>query len=155
MEIITKDAARERGLQRYFTGKPCKHGHVSERYVSTCICVECGKQHSRAGAGKDLETKRAKYAAKPKSEEFIARGRQRAKEWREKNLERARLASRLYQRENRETRLAYHREWRAMNREDQRAKYNARREMWRENPMFQIKERVGQLIRASLRDKGF
>jgi len=26
---------------RYFTGKPCPHGHVCERYVSTWQCVEC------------------------------------------------------------------------------------------------------------------
>lgn len=26
---------------RYFTGKPCKRGHVAERYLSTRGCVEC------------------------------------------------------------------------------------------------------------------
>lgn len=26
---------------RYFTGEPCKHGHVSERYVHSRKCVEC------------------------------------------------------------------------------------------------------------------
>lgn len=26
---------------RYFTGKPCKRGHLSERYLSTRGCVEC------------------------------------------------------------------------------------------------------------------
>ena len=25
----------------YFTGKPCKNGHISERYKSTNMCVEC------------------------------------------------------------------------------------------------------------------
>lgn len=46
-EIITKAEAKARGLQRYFTGKPCKHGHVCERHVIHSNCVECGKIKSR------------------------------------------------------------------------------------------------------------
>lgn len=38
---IARENARALGLQRYFTGKPCRHGHVAERYVSTRICVGC------------------------------------------------------------------------------------------------------------------
>ena len=43
MEIITRAEARERGLTRYFTGKPCKNGHISERTVSRMICILCQK----------------------------------------------------------------------------------------------------------------
>jgi hypothetical protein len=32
--IITHKEARERGLKRFFTGLPCKHGHVSERQAN-------------------------------------------------------------------------------------------------------------------------
>jgi hypothetical protein len=28
---------------RYFTGKPCKNGHIAERYSGNRECVECGK----------------------------------------------------------------------------------------------------------------
>jgi len=42
MQIITRKEAREKGLKRYFTGKPCKRGHVAERYVShNRPCVVC------------------------------------------------------------------------------------------------------------------
>lgn len=41
MEIITRQQAKEQGLARYFTGKPCKHGHISEKTVSGGSCVEC------------------------------------------------------------------------------------------------------------------
>jgi hypothetical protein len=34
------------GLFYYTTGKPCKNGHVCERYVSTSACVECVRQQS-------------------------------------------------------------------------------------------------------------
>lgn len=32
---------------RYFTGKPCKRGHVAERYTCSCKCVECRKEDKR------------------------------------------------------------------------------------------------------------
>lgn len=37
----TADAARRSGALFYFTGKPCKHKHIAERYTSTHGCVEC------------------------------------------------------------------------------------------------------------------
>jgi hypothetical protein len=40
-EIITRREARDRGLAKYMTGKPCKHGHVGERRTDTGNCVEC------------------------------------------------------------------------------------------------------------------
>lgn len=33
--------AKAQGLKFYCTGKPCKHGHLSDRYTSTAICVKC------------------------------------------------------------------------------------------------------------------
>lgn len=41
MEIISKKEAKELGLARYFTGKPCKNGHVSETYTSSGKCCTC------------------------------------------------------------------------------------------------------------------
>jgi hypothetical protein len=38
---ISRGNARERGLDRYFTGKPCKRGHMVERYLSNGECVAC------------------------------------------------------------------------------------------------------------------
>lgn len=29
--------------RRYFTGKPCKWGHIAERFVSSGTCVECNR----------------------------------------------------------------------------------------------------------------
>jgi len=44
MKIITRKEAKEQGLKRYFTGKPCKHGHVSER-LTYGGCIECKVQY--------------------------------------------------------------------------------------------------------------
>lgn len=46
MNIISCKDARQLGLKRYFTGKPCKHGHVSERHV-TGGCVVCANLDQR------------------------------------------------------------------------------------------------------------
>ena len=41
LQIIDRRTAHTRGFKRFFTGKPCRRGHVSERYVSNAACVEC------------------------------------------------------------------------------------------------------------------
>jgi hypothetical protein len=43
MKIISREQAVQRGLTRYFTGKPCKLGHISERMVSNWSCIICLK----------------------------------------------------------------------------------------------------------------
>lgn len=41
MKIINLSEAKAAGLTKYFTGKPCKHGHVAERYVGGGACTDC------------------------------------------------------------------------------------------------------------------
>lgn len=41
MEIITRKEARDLGLKFYFTGKPCKYGHVDNRRTSNGMCLGC------------------------------------------------------------------------------------------------------------------
>ena len=47
MEIISEKEARARGLTRYFTGVPCKRGHVAERRVSDRGCIECRREDDK------------------------------------------------------------------------------------------------------------
>lgn len=35
--------AREHDVSRYFTGKPCKRGHIAERIFPNGNCIECNK----------------------------------------------------------------------------------------------------------------
>lgn len=46
-KIISRSEALSQGLKRYFTGKPCKHGHVAERLSSDRSCMECAKIKGR------------------------------------------------------------------------------------------------------------
>lgn len=39
--IRTREEARALGLKQYYTGKPCKHGHVEPRAVVNGTCLEC------------------------------------------------------------------------------------------------------------------
>lgn len=39
--IMSRAEAKSRGLNKYFTGKPCKHGHVGPRWVKSPNCVTC------------------------------------------------------------------------------------------------------------------
>jgi Recombination endonuclease VII len=41
MELITAREAFDKGFTRYFTGKPCKNGHIVERMISNGSCVDC------------------------------------------------------------------------------------------------------------------
>ena len=41
MQIISRAEAKAKGPKRYFTGKPCKCGHVAERQVLNATCVDC------------------------------------------------------------------------------------------------------------------
>jgi len=35
------ELAKKEGKKRYFTGRPCKHGHTSERFTSGGACIAC------------------------------------------------------------------------------------------------------------------
>lgn len=41
LEIITKEESKIKGLSHYFTGIPCKHGHLSRRNTRTSHCLAC------------------------------------------------------------------------------------------------------------------
>ena len=58
-KINTQKEARKQGLKRYFTGKPCKNGHVSERYIGGG-CLECMPTAGKKWRKKNGE-KRKKY----------------------------------------------------------------------------------------------
>lgn len=45
MAIISRDEAHKAQQKYYFTGRPCKNGHTSPRYVSTSGCIDCLSRH--------------------------------------------------------------------------------------------------------------
>ena len=90
--VISRAEAKALGLKHYFTGKPCKRGHVAERYVSGNGCVECDRARALEWRAANLEKARerdravaCKYrAANP------GKDRERKRKWRAANPEKAR-----------------------------------------------------------------
>lgn len=54
MNLINRQDAIAQGLTRYFTGKPCKHGHVVERLVKNKTCITCSHISSETSKAKNL-----------------------------------------------------------------------------------------------------
>ena len=45
--IITRKDAITRGLNRFYTGKPCRKKHIAERAIFNGGCIECMKINRR------------------------------------------------------------------------------------------------------------
>lgn len=45
--IRTRAESLALGLNRYFTGRPCKHGHTAPRFTTTGGCTQCVKLTNR------------------------------------------------------------------------------------------------------------
>jgi 5-methylcytosine-specific restriction endonuclease McrA len=51
-----KAAARASGAIRYFTGKPCRNGHIAERLVCDGHCIECKNINGKKSAQRHPQT---------------------------------------------------------------------------------------------------
>ena len=83
MQIVSYKEAITKGLPKYFTGKPCKHGHIVERRVSGRCCTICANQIALTWAKNNSE--RAKKIVKAWNINNREREAQRAKVWRKNN----------------------------------------------------------------------
>ena len=57
---VSRQEAIAKGLKFYFTGKPCKHGHVADRYVKNYGCMICKKQRQIADSKRWRENNKTK-----------------------------------------------------------------------------------------------
>jgi hypothetical protein len=57
--IQTRREAHEAGRKKYYTGKPCKHGHDAQRWVTNGICCVCCRdavrKYNRSMNGADVD----------------------------------------------------------------------------------------------------
>jgi len=88
-DSIGRDEARALGLKRFFTGEPCKHGHVAERSVRNLGCMECSRGRKREWRATNLE--KARETERERASKHRADNPERAREnwrrWRAANLE--------------------------------------------------------------------
>ena len=135
MEIVTRDAAIAAGLKSYFTGEPCKHGHISPRNTKEQRCMECLRLKMLAYRKKNPE-KFAGYEDKRRGS-------------------RVDYTRERYQR-NRAAAIASVLAWREKN----RARFNATRAKWQRekfatDPTFALELRIRGAINDALRQNGF
>lgn len=96
----TREEALALGLTRYFTGQPCKNGHIAERYESSGHCAECVRESCwkwREDNPDKMREKKRQWNAKNADKE-----RERKRKWRAANREKARESNRRYIKANRE-----------------------------------------------------
>ncbi len=62
MKIITRKEAKKQSLSKYFTGNPCKYGHVCEKYTNPTEragrCIECTLKINKKWRKNNPEKKR-------------------------------------------------------------------------------------------------
>lgn len=141
-EIISRAEARARGLKRYFPGSECKYGHVSERLVSSGVCIICRadiEKRYNASHPEKLKAKRRSQAARHRAEnpDRIKKNQKnwrnqnpeaeysRVKKWRAKNPDKAIAQSRRFETNHRDARREKHRKWYESNRLDDQYKQKA------------------------------
>lgn len=54
-EIVTRAKAKQLGLKYYYTGKPCKRGHIDERRTTYGGCRQCEREDSNAWKAQNAE----------------------------------------------------------------------------------------------------
>jgi hypothetical protein len=95
-------AAISEGKSKYFTGRPCKHGHIAERRVDNGACSVCEAQRTKKWFAENPEklkkSQRKSYAKRAEQ------CRKYAAEYRANNLEKVREGYRKSKLKNR----AYH-----------------------------------------------
>lgn len=106
----TRREAKEKGEKYYFTGVPCKRGHIAVRKVHGG-CVPCAK--NRYEENKEDVKKQYRIKYRENREEILARNRR----WRENNKERKREGDRKYREENKDRLKEYFKKYYLDNRE--------------------------------------
>jgi hypothetical protein len=99
ISVISRKDARAANMLRYFTGKPCKHGHIDERQVRNGNCFQCSREHNLEvkHAGCKRRYRANKEAAAEKYRAYYLRRREymleRSKEYRMQNPEKVNFHS--------------------------------------------------------------
>jgi hypothetical protein len=117
--IISRDEAKALGLKHFFTGVPCKRGHIAERSVHSGRCLECDRARSAkwkaANPERVREMKRKHRAANP--EKVREKDREANRKQYIKNRDKIRSKQAAWRAENKEKIAAYRRQWYAKNKD--------------------------------------
>lgn len=105
----TYEEARALSCTQFFTGKPCKHGHLAPRYTANKYCATCNNNSKRNWTAKTFDHRKAyrlKYEAENR-EAYLARKKryrqnnrlkiyEQFKDWSSRNREKVAEHARKY-----------------------------------------------------------
>lgn len=113
MEIISRDFALSQGLTHYFTGKPCKHGHIDIRFAKDSACKTCSREkRARLYKEDSVKSRASSNAWKAKNKEKVS---EYMSEWRAKNSQKISDYEQSYRMNNAEKRRTQKENWRRSN----------------------------------------
>ena len=153
MKIISYKFAKDKNLKRYFTGIPCKHGHIAERLTSNRCCLECQKIAEK----KYLKTEKGKEKKKLKQQRYVLRNldavRQRDRD-RSKTAKYKERTKTYNQRPYvQKKRKKYNLDYREKNLETLLKKDRAYSKIRRNNPIYKLKENLRRRILIALKSQ--
>lgn len=93
MKLITREAAKSAGLKRYYTGVPCRRGHIAERAVSNGTCWQCRPINKAA-------TKKNPALDRERSRKWKRNNPNKVRAWYVTNLELTRARSAAWRKAN-------------------------------------------------------
>lgn len=135
MRVISRADAKAKGLDRYFTGKACKHGDVAERQTSDgwCLGPACEaarearrKRHYHRNRDRLLAEKRESYRAQPevmrsRNREQYRKSSEARREYRKNyyhaNKEACKKATKAFHEKNPTWRTSYNKQYWSENRD--------------------------------------
>ena len=147
MEIISRVDAKEKWLNRFYTGVLCKHGHDSERYTNNGKCVECINISTKKHTIKNqtyINTRKHAWYERNKPRILLER-----KQYRKDNREILNANAKIY-RDTKRDKVAnakYMKDWWDKNREDQNSKARMRRQ---KNPHCRILNNMRSRMNSAL-----
>lgn len=134
----TKAEAKKIGAKFYYTGKPCKRGHIELRY-SDGACIICKKENTAKTAPKWRDANRSYWSDYMKS-------------YRENNKERISKQRKEYRKENKE-KLAEYNRWHMENFYDVHVRKNLKRRATLRNAYYPMDEELMELVVSELEEK--
>jgi len=97
-QIISREDATAKGINRFFTGEPCKHGHLAERRTGNGMCIPCASYRYHCWLSKNKDK-----AAKA-TERWVLNNQDRhksnRKKWKEGNKEKEALCVKRWHSQN-------------------------------------------------------
>lgn len=109
MPLLSRKDAKSKSIKRYFTGKPCKKGHIAERQTVNGTCMECHRIKF-AKHYKENSDARRKYL-----NDWRIKNKEKSKIYYQKNIEYERARQKIRHKENPEIALKRMAKWRKLN----------------------------------------